>query len=256
MKSTTRNVLVRALLACGLAACGQGAAPELGVKLAFKAGPDTVVYRRSVTRANQDSSAGTRTVVMRALRLADRVRLLEVEQRFPGGGGTIIDTAIAELPGLKAVAHRSHQPARTMRFDFAATAASGVVTNIPVSPDSATRIEAVHQDLGGRIYDSNIIELVVASLPLKAAFSTEVPFFIYERGGRVPMAVAVQDRATVEFPGLGVRREAWVVSVDVPGAPATVWVDTRTRAVLRTRYDVRARGVSFTDDRITPLPSS
>lgn len=244
------------LVLLGLTACAQGGAPDLGVKLAFKAGPDTVVYRRSVTRSNVDSSAGMRTVVMRALRLADRVRLLEVEQRFPGGGGTIVDTAIAELPGLKAVAHRSHQPARTMRFDFAETMANGVVTTLPASPDSSTRIQSVHQDLGGRIYDSNIIELVVAALPLKTSLSAEIPFFIYERGGRVPMAVAVRERTTLEFPGIGARREAWVVSVAVPGAPATVWVDTRTRAVLRTRYDISARGISFTDDRITPLPLS
>jgi len=30
-------------------------------------------------------------------------------------------------------------------------------------------------------------------------------------------------------------------------------VDTRTRAVLRVRYDIAARAMSFTDDRATPL---
>ena len=59
--------------------------------------------------------------------------------------------------------------------------------------------------------------------------------------------------ATVPFARLGTR-EVWVVSVAVPGAPATVWVDTRTHAVLRVRYDIAARALSFTDERITPLP--
>ena len=49
------------------------------------------------------------------------------------------------------------------------------------------------------------------------------------------------------------EREVWVVTVGVPGAPATVWVDTATRAVLRVRYDIAARQMSFTDDRVTPL---
>jgi len=43
------------------------------------------------------------------------------------------------------------------------------------------------------------------------------------------------------------------VTVGVPGAPATIWVDAKTRVVLRVRYDVAARGMSFTDDRVTPL---
>jgi hypothetical protein len=110
----------------------------------------------------------------------------------------------------------------------------------------------VHQELGGPTFDSNAIELVVAALPLRDGLEVELPFFIYERGGRVPMRVAVREKVATAFPALGVR-DAWVVSVGVPGAPATVWVDARTRAVLRTRYDIAAQNMSFTDDRLTPL---
>jgi len=46
------------------------------------------------------------------------------------------------------------------------------------------------------------------------------------------------------------------VSVAVPGAPATVWVDTHTHDVLRVRYDISARAMSFTDERVTPLRST
>jgi hypothetical protein len=45
----------------------------------------------------------------------------------------------------------------------------------------------------------------------------------------------------------------WVVDVGVPGVPATFWIDTRTHAVLRVRYDVPSRKTSFTDERITPI---
>ena len=216
-------------------------------------GADTVVYQRSITRAGKDTSAGTRTVVSRVVDGPNRTPLLEVEQRFPAGGGEIVDTAVAELQTLRAVAHRSHQPTRTMRFDFVGSNADGIVTSVATGTDSARPAEAVHQSLGGPIFDSNVIDLVVASLPLDRGFSTELPFFIYERGGRVPMPVAVRERATVAFPKLG-ERDAWIVTVGVPGAPATVWVDAKTRAVLRVRYDIAARGMSFTDDRITPLP--
>ena len=241
-----------------LAACTRQARPDLtvvpgvAVTLNVPRGADTVVYQRSITRDGRDSITGSRTVVMSVVPGQGRTRLFQVEQRFPGGGGIIVDTAVAELSSGRAVGHRSHQPTRTMRFDFGASDAIGTVTVTPASRDSMPRVENVRQDLGGPIFDSNIIEMVVAALPLAPRFSTELPFFIYERGGRVPMHVAVQDRATAQFPLLGAR-DAWVVSVDVPGAPATVWVDASTREVLRVRYDLRAQGMAFTDDRATPL---
>lgn len=66
------------------------------------------------------------------------------------------------------------------------------------------------------------------------------------------MPVTVSERTRVGCPILGMR-DAWVVTVGIPGAPATVWVDATKRAVLRVRYDIAARAMSFTDDRVTPL---
>jgi hypothetical protein len=238
------------------AACAHRAAgappvvPGLALRLPVTGAPDTVVYARSVTRADGGSTgAGTRTVVLRVVGAAGRARLLEVVQRFPGSGGEIVDTALAELRTLRAVEHESHQPARTMRFRFGPTDVEGTVAVHGPAGDSVAQ---VRQPLGGPIFDSNIIDLVVAALPLRSGFSAELPFFIYELGGRVPMQVAVQERRTLAFASVG-RREVWVVTVAVPGAPATVWVDTRTRAVLRVRYDILGRGTSSTDDRMTPL---
>lgn len=224
----------------------------IALHVAAVPGPDTVVYRRSIARGGVDSATGARTVVMRVVAGRGGARLLEVVQRFPAGGGEIVDTAVGDLRTLRAVAHRSHQPSRTMRIAFVDGVAEGTVTAIGPVQDGAHRVETVRQDLGGPIFDSNVLELVIAALPLEAGFSTTLPFYIYERGGRVPMAVAVRERARVRFPLLG-EREAWVVALAVPGAPATVWVDVETRAVLRTRYDITARGMSFTDDRMTPL---
>ena len=228
---------------------GTPVVPGLTLHIYEAVQPDTIVFRRSVTRAGQDSSAGTRTVVLHALFPSSGAHLLQVEQRFPAGGGEIVDTAIDELHTLRAVAHRSHQPTRTMSFEFNSNSAEGTVALKRVGGDS---IAAVRQDLGGPIFDSNVIDLVVAALPLRPGFSTALPFFIYERGGRVMMPVTVRARASLPFSKLG-QRDVWVVTVGVPGAPATVWVDTKTHAVLRVRYDISARKMSFTDERVTPL---
>ncbi len=252
--------LVSLLLVPAISAACRGGPPEpavvpgLSVTAAPFAGADTVIYRRSVTRGGQDSSAGTRTVVRRVVTGPRGARVLEVEQRFPGGGGEIVDTAVADLHTLRAIAHRSHQPKRTMRFDFVGDTAQGTVSARGAAGETWQQPEAVHQAVGGPLFDSNVLELVVAALPLGPQFSAELPFFFYERGGRVPMTVTVRERARVRFPILG-EREAWVVSVGVPDAPATVWVDTATREVLRVRYDIVSADLSFTDDRVTPLRS-
>jgi hypothetical protein len=170
--------------------------------------------------------------VRRVVAGAGGAQLLEITQRFPGGGGEILDTALADLHTLRAVAHRSHQPTRTMRFDFVGGTAEGTVSMSGAASDTAHLPEAVHQPLGGPLFDSNVLELVVAALPLGPQFAADLPFFIYERGGRVSMPVTVRERARVGFPVLG-EREVWVVSVGVPRAPATVWVDTATREPLK-----------------------
>lgn len=241
--------LLLVLAGCASVQRESAVVPGLTLDLAQPQDGDTIVFARSISHAGHDSAAGTRTVVFHIVRPPAGPPLLEVEQRFPSGGGEIVDTAVGELRTLRAVAHRSHQPSRTMRFAFDSTSAHGVVTFLRPAGDSVVDVQ---QSLGGPIFDSNVIDLVAAALPLRTGFAADIPFFIYERGGRVVMPVGVRERATVDFTKLG-RRDVWVVSVGVPGAPATVWVDARTRRVVRVRYDVSARGLSFTDERITPL---
>ena len=210
---------------------------------------DTIVYQRSVSRDGQVTDAGTRMVVLRGADTTSGQRLLEVVQRFPAGNGEIVDTAVSDLHTLRAIAHRSHQPTKTMRFTFGDSSADGTVMSIGAAHDSTIEVK---QAIGGPIFDSNVIDLVVASMPLREGFAVQVPFFIYEQGGRVMMPVSVRERVSAPFAKLG-QREVWVVDVGVPGVPATFWIDTRTHAVLRVRYDIAARKTSFTDERVTPL---
>lgn len=239
-------VLMLAGLACTPSRPDVAVVPGLPLQFRRPVHPDTIVFQRSTSRAGQDSSTGTRTVVMAAI-AAGGSALLQVEQRFPGRGGEIVDTAVAELVTLRAVEHESHQPTRTMRFAFAGDAAEGSVLFHTGTGDSTV---AVHQALGGPLFDSNVIDLVVAALPLRAGFSADLPFFFYERGGRVMMHVTVRERSTVAFAKLGAR-DVWIVNVAVPGAPATMWVDAKTHVPLRVRYELPT--VSFTDERVTPL---
>jgi hypothetical protein len=256
MRCSARLFALSLILPVGAAA--QTAAPDvvpgLAVAVAPVANTDTVIFRRSVTRNGQESLNGTRTVIRRVVTAGTGVRLLEVEQRFPAGGGEIVDTALADARTMRATAHRSHQPKKIMRFDFVGDSALGEVTAIGAPGDPPFRTELVRQDVGGPIFDSNVLELVIAGLPLAPSFSADLPFFIYERGGRVVMPLRVVERARVTFPELGAR-DAWIVSLGVPGAPATLWIDAATHVVLKVRYDIAANATSYTDDRLTKLQS-
>ncbi|HEY6092331.1 MAG TPA: hypothetical protein VIV83_10090 [Gemmatimonadales bacterium] len=238
-------VAVLASSACASHRAELAVVPGVTLQYHPRAQADTIVFQREVRRDGHDSSTGTRTVVLTAI-TSHRPALLQVEQRFPGRGGEIVDTAVAELATLRAVSHQSHQPTRTMRFVFA-DAAEGSVAVHTAAGDSTV---AVHQPLGGPLFDSNVIDLVVASLPLRPGFSEELPFFFYERGGRVLMRVTVRERATVAFAQLGMR-DVWVLNVAVPGAPATMWIDAKAHVPLRVRYDLPT--VSFSDERVTPV---
>jgi hypothetical protein len=210
---------------------------------------DTVVFQRTVTRNGQDSSAGVRTVVTRAIVDRPGAHLVEIEQRFPAGKSEIVDTSINQLHTMRAVAHASHQPTRTMRFNFEGNSAIGTVAAKGANGDSVTEVK---QDVGGPIFDSNVIDLVVGELPLAPGYAATLPFFIYERGGRVMTPVKVRERASLPFGKLG-QRDVWVVDVGIPGAPATMWIDAQAHTLLRVRFDVTARAMVLTDERITPL---
>src|SRR2546423_5393761 len=183
-----------ATLACaGVRNEGPAVVPGLSVRMEQSARPDTIVYQRSIVRDGQASDAGTRTVVLRGFYASSGQRLLEIEQRFPAGNGEIVDTAVSDLHTLRAVAHRSHQPTKTMRFDFGDSSADGTVTSIGAAHDSTT---PVRQAIGGPIFDSNVIDLVVAAMPLREGFNTQAPCFIYEQCGRVMMPATVRERVS------------------------------------------------------------
>jgi hypothetical protein len=210
---------------------------------------DTVVFQRTVTRNGRDSSAGVRTVVTRAIVDRPGAHLVEIEQRFPAGTSEIVDTSINQLHTMRAVAHASHQPMRTMRFNFEDNSVTGTVATKGANGDSVTDVK---QDVGGPIFDSNVIDLVIGELPLAPGYSATLPFFIYERGGRVMTPVKVRERASLPLGKLG-QRDVWVVDVGIPGAPATMWIDAQAHTLLRVRFDVTARSMVLTDERITPL---
>jgi len=266
---TAFSSLAIAALALGSA---QAQRPEsdvvagLALRVTAPARADTVVYRRSITRDGVETDMGLRTVVVQGTAAKDGSPQLQVVQKFPGSVGMIVDTMIADARSLRAVAHRSHQATRKMRFTFSGAVAEGEVvettsgasggagaSGAATGSSEESQDHMVKQVVGGPIFDLKLLETVVSAMPLAAGFKTSVPFFVYESGGRVVMTVAVKERASVQFAAHGAR-DVWVVSVAIPGSPATLWVDSATNTALRVQYDIPPRHILTTEERQTRLP--
>lgn len=159
-----------------------------------------------------------------------RAALLSV-QRFRAGSGETIDSSWADLHTLAPLAHRSHNPSRVMALDFAGNRVTG-----RYSPtDSAAR--TIDQHLATPAFDSNIMDLVIAALPLQPGYAVRIPYYIYERGGAVWFNVRVVDTTTVT--GRAGDHPAWVVEATTEGDGTTrYWIDRATRVVLRSVHQL------------------
>ena len=109
---------------------------EITIHVDEPRGMDTVVYQRSITRAGKDTAAGTRTGRELGCGRNRSRAIARSRAALPSWWRRDRDTAIAALKTLRAVAHRSHQPTRTMRFDFVGTEADGTVTESASTKDS------------------------------------------------------------------------------------------------------------------------
>lgn len=158
-------------------------------------------------------------------------------QTFDLGGKQSVDSSFADLKTLAPILHRSHNESRTMRLDFDLAHVSGSVA--PRSGDPKT----VDQTTTVRAFDSNIADVVYAALPLADGYSASIPTYIYEEGGLVWNQITV-----TSSPPVG-EEPVWLVRVHSPTRDVEYWIAKRSRAVVRSRYQI-APGRAFIIERV------
>jgi hypothetical protein len=147
--------------------------------------------------------------------------VVRVQQITATGRGMMTDTAVAAGPTLTPRWHSSHGPNRHLRIEFAPGRVRG-----EERPKGADAIPIDHV-VGNRIYDSNMLDLLVSALPLHASYRGRLPVYLYEAGGETPVDVQVIGTDTVE----GV--DAWLVAVTLGGRVARYSVAKEQPRVLR-----------------------
>jgi hypothetical protein len=202
----------------------------------------TTRWRLTVTRDTARRDYGVMTVETRFVEHAGAPAVLTV-RTVQTPRGAIVDSALALRRTLAPVWQRSHQPTKTMRLDFAASAVTGTVT----PKDSATR--AVNHPTGVPVFDATDLGAVIASLPYAEGYATTLPFYTFELGGMETDSVRVLGAERAATPG-GAPREAWKVAFSDPFITATFWVDRETRRILRQDTVQRRTGILF---RMEPI---
>lgn len=134
--------------------------------------------------------------------------------------GTLLDSTTVLRHTLAPVSLRSYSNERTMSLDFA----SDRVTGSYVPTDSAAK--TIDYRLPQPLFDSAIIDLVYAALPLREGYSAHVPGYIYELGGLAWFDLDVTGKTTVA------GREVWQARMTMPRVTMTWLIDTHTRQVL------------------------
>ncbi len=201
----------------------------------------TVVKRFYMIRGDSTSVIGIDSQTVKVVDIEGVRGLLSV-QAFVASSGTTRDSAFGDPRTLRPYWHHSHNPARvmTLRFDGAHVAGHYVPAR-----DS---VRAVDQTLDAAVFDSNVADLVIASLPLAPGYHARLPVYIYERGGLVWYDVAVSGHEPVPMEHGG-PVDAWKVSVRSANVQTTWWIDRRTHAVVQSQFAL-ANGTVYRSVRI------
>ena len=147
-------------------------------------------------------------------------------QTFDFQGQTSVDSAFFQHSTLIPRWHRSHNPKRIMKLDFQGRTVKGSYhpTGQPV--------EAINQLMEEPVFDSNILDLVIAALPLKQGYTAKVPFYVYEEGGLVWHNVTVEGEDVLRLSS-GHTATCWKVLTANPKREITFWIEKKTREVFR-----------------------
>lgn len=142
-------------------------------------------------------------------------------QNIEGPTGIMTDTAVADPETLAPRRHASHSEARTLTLAFAPNRVTGTFSK---NGDPAS---AIDQPVTGNLYDSNMLDVLLATLPLSAGYTGRLMVYLYEAGGPTPVDIAVTGAETVD------GTDSWVTGVTIGGKTARYYVGKTEPRVTR-----------------------
>lgn len=143
--------------------------------------------------------------------------------------GLVIDSTIADLRTLQPISHISHSAVQAMTLNYEGNRVRGSIVPAGKPP------EPIDQVFPTRLFDSGIMDLVVAALPLAEGYSARLPFYIFEHGGLVWRTLRVTGTEVV--PAAGMAGQVYLVELKGESQVLRFRIDGRTRRILSTTYE-------------------
>jgi hypothetical protein len=210
-------------------------APAAAVPLAHVDPTRIAPYHHSLriikTQGGEDQQIGT---------LDDRVVIGEDNgkpaiirvQNVDGQTGAMLDSAVADPASLAPRWHSSHSERRILRLEFTPGHVTGSFweqgdPSFPI--DDKPTVE---------LFDSNMLDVLIAALPLAAGYAGRLNVYLYEAGGPVPVDVAVTGSETVG------GTDTWVTAVTLNQRTARYYVG-KTQHRVEQIISVPAPGIEI-----------
>jgi dipeptidyl aminopeptidase/acylaminoacyl peptidase len=195
-----------------------------------KLGPETTTRRLVLVQGGQEREVGSIRSEMTTIEVNGRPALLRVQTLTSPMLGTGVDSVLVDRATLAPIRQRSVNARRTMSLDFRNDSVVGSVTP---AGGSAQAI-AVRADTA--LFDANVVDLILRSLPLAEGYAVRHPVYLHEGGGKVWVTSRVTGSEQVAGEG-GVMVDAWVVESKMGGQTFRHWIAKESREVLQSALD-------------------
>lgn len=157
----------------------------------------------------------------------DGETLLRSVLKFGGPGGNGVDTAVAVRKTLQPRIHRGVRPdGSRLNIDFGDGWVSG--RSVKKGEDAVAK----RRDLEAPLFDANIFDIVLGSLPLREGLHVRIPTYVFENDdGPTWFEVRVTglENVTVD----GVTAPAWAVEVKSEQGDGTFCIDRDSRQFVK-----------------------
>jgi hypothetical protein len=184
--------------------------------------------RKLVRSANgEDQILGTMLHTVTATEVRGQPALISVTAiTTPRGSGA--DTAILIARDLAPISHGSLNPGRAMSLVFDGRTVSGSITPTggPAKP--------IHHVTPVPTFDSSVMDLVIAALPLRPGFAARIPIFIHEQNGLVWLDITVIAETRLNDGDRSVP--VFEVRAQAPIGDTRFFIHTTSREIVRTTF--------------------
>ncbi|MDQ4080502.1 MAG: S9 family peptidase, partial [Gemmatimonadota bacterium] len=193
-------------------------------------GSESTARRLVLVQGDQEREVGAIRTEMTTIEVNGRPALLRVQTLTSPMLGTGIDSVVVDRATLAPIRQRSTNARRTMSLDFRNDSVVGSVTRA----GAGTQAIAVRADTA--LFDANVLDLVLRSLPLAEGYAVRHPIYLHEGGGKVWVTSRVTGSERVAGEG-GVMVDTWVVESRMGGQTFRHWIAKDSREVLQSALD-------------------